>query len=150
MAQTNITWVDKVDGQPAPTGVINSANLNEVKTVVNANATDTTNQLLIKANKTLLNITPETELIIAAGVVTATQTRHTLDTEIDAATDNLDTMNGTIDGDIYILSLEDAGRVVTIKHGTGNFLLPGAADLVMLSNTLYMFSSDGTNLRRII
>ena len=66
-----------------------------------------------------LNFT-STELTIADGEVTITGSEHTIDTENDAAADDLDTINGGADGDILILSGANAARVTTIKHGTGN------------------------------
>ncbi len=66
-----------------------------------------------------------TELTIAAGVITPTQTRHTVDTEADAATDDLVTITAGADGDVVILTPENAARVVTIKQ-TGNIELYGA------------------------
>lgn len=66
-----------------------------------------------------------TELTIAAGVITPTQTRHTVDTEADAATDDLVTITAGADGDVVVITPEDAARVVTIKQ-TGNIELYGA------------------------
>jgi len=64
-----------------------------------------------------------TELTISAGVITVTQSRHIIDTEGDAATDDLVTINGGEEGQILILNTISDGRDVTLKHGTGNILI---------------------------
>ncbi len=65
------------------------------------------------------------ELTIAAGAVTATQSSHTIDTESDAATDDLDTINGGNNGDFLYVSAANAARTVVFKDGTGNLRLAG-------------------------
>jgi hypothetical protein len=69
------------------------------------------------------------ELTISGGVVAVTQSRHSIDTESDAASDDLDTINGGIAGQVYFLTAEDDGRTVVVKHGSGNIECPGAADI---------------------
>lgn len=67
-----------------------------------------------------------TELTIATGAITATPGVFTVDTESDAATDDLDTItagSGCVEGSLVALKAENVSRVVTIKHGTGNILL---------------------------
>lgn len=53
-----------------------------------------------------------------------------VDTEASAATDNLATINGGADGQIITVNQNANARDVTVKHGTGNIRLSGAADLV--------------------
>jgi hypothetical protein len=72
------------------------------------------------------------ELTISTGVVTATQTYHSIDTESNAATDDLDTINGGSQGDRIILRPADTSRTVVVKDGTGNLLING--DFSMDSN----------------
>lgn len=78
------------------------------------------------------------ELTIASGAVTVTKTLHTIDTEGDASTDDLDTINGGTAGDILIISAADDARTVVAKDGTGNLKLAGdfsmdnGADMLML------------------
>lgn len=65
-----------------------------------------------------------TELTIAAGVVTAVQSYHRIDTEGDAASDDLDTINGG--GGMLnrlIVRAENAARTVTITTA-GNIVTP--------------------------
>lgn len=64
-----------------------------------------------------------TELTISAGVITATGSFHTVDTEADAATDDLDTINGGSEGDRLILMAANSARTIVLKDGTGNLAL---------------------------
>ena len=66
-----------------------------------------------------------TELTIASGAVTVTSSVHRVDTESNAGTDDLDTINGGTDGSILILSCADNGRDVVFKDNTGNLKLNG-------------------------
>lgn len=70
-----------------------------------------------------INFISATELTISSGAVTLTQGHHNIDTEGDAADDDLDTMNGGESGDIiYILPNDDA-HTVRIRHAVGNIYL---------------------------
>jgi len=71
-----------------------------------------------------------TELTISSGVVTATQALHIIDTEGDAAADDLDSITASTYGGVIYLRPANASRVVTLKDGTGNLEL-GGADVVM-------------------
>jgi hypothetical protein len=70
------------------------------------------------------------ELTIAAGVILPTHLYHTVDTEADAASDDLVTITTTNlkAGDILTLKAENDARTVVIKHGTGNIYLEAAVD----------------------
>ncbi len=96
-------------------------------------------------NALALDFQPATELTVASGVVVQTQSIHTLDTQADAATDDLDTITIVADSSFLTVRLEDNARVVTLKHGTGNLNLPAAADVIMTANTLYILMYDGSN-----
>lgn len=88
-----------------------------------------------------------TELTIAAGVVTATQTFHTIDTEADAASDDLDTVNGLANGQFYIFQNVNAARNVVVKHGTGNIINPSGRDITLdVTNDKIFGFSNGTSL----
>jgi len=87
---------------------------------------------------------PATELTISSGVVTVTQTNHTIDTEADAATDDLDTINGGAEGNIIILSSENSARDATLKDGVGNLVLAGDFTLATTSDRITL-QFDGTN-----
>lgn len=86
------------------------------------------------------------ELTISGGAVTKTQTYHDIDTEGDAATDDLDTINGGSEGDILIIRAEHDDRTVIVKHSTGNIELAGGVDITLDStedHLLLIF--DGSN-----
>jgi len=84
-----------------------------------------------------------TELTISGGSVTRTQAFHTIDTESDAATDDLDTISGGAVGDLLIIRAAHTDRTVVLKHNTGNLFLRGAADIDMDdATTLYFFQYD--------
>lgn len=63
---------------------------------------------------------PGTELTIASGAVTITDNYHTIDTESDAASDDLDTINGGVTGMLLTVVAANAARSVVLKDGTGN------------------------------
>lgn len=69
------------------------------------------------------------ELTIATGAITKTGSYHTVDTESDAASDDLDTINGGANGEILILAAADSARTVVVKDGTGNINCAGDFDL---------------------
>ena len=73
------------------------------------------------------------ELTIAAGAITPTRSRHTVDTAGDASTDDLDTINtaSVSDGAQLIIRAENAGRTVVVKHGTGNIQLLDGLDVTL-------------------
>lgn len=85
------------------------------------------------------------ELTIATGVITQTQTLHSVDTQSEGPSDDLDTITPDSDLNVLILKQENAARVVTLKHGTGNLLLPDDKDLIMRFNVNYMFIFNTTN-----
>lgn len=88
-----------------------------------------------------------TELTIAAGVIAATQTYHTIDTQGDAVSDDLDTINGLANGQFYVFGLQDAAHKVTFKHGTGNIRCLSGRDILLdvLNDKIFGFS-NGTSL----
>ena len=76
-----------------------------------------------------INLGTPTELTIAGGIITRTGSYHLVDTEGDAAADDLDTILGGVEGDLLFLMPANVARVVTVKDGTGNILMP--ADMVL-------------------
>lgn len=79
----------------------------------------------------------ESELTIASGSVAATQAQHTIDTESDAAADDLSnvTVSG-MDAQWVLLRMENSARIVTIKHeagGAGQLSLSHGQDLILAS-----------------
>ena len=89
--------------------------------------------------KTMPGGTAETELTISSGSVTATGCFHSIDTESDAASDDLSNVvvsTNLGDGQIVCLSLENDARLVTLKHeagGAGQLSLAYGVDLVLTS-----------------
>ena len=65
------------------------------------------------------------ELTISGGAITITSSKHTVDTQGEAATDDLVTINGGIDGQQLIITTENSSRTVVVKDGTGNLRLDG-------------------------
>lgn len=81
------------------------------------------------------------ELAIASGVVTITRAYHTIDTEGDAASDDLDTINGGSAGDVIILQAANASRTVVCKDGTGNLRLAGDFSITHTDDTIMLLSN---------
>lgn len=86
-----------------------------------------------------------TELTIAGGAITVTQTIHTVDTEGDGISDILSTINGaTVVGQVLYLSTEDAGRDVTLDEN-GNIDAKGANVVLDEIWKTVKLRWDGTN-----
>lgn len=72
-------------------------------------------------NTNMLMLQGGPEVTISGGEVNCKNYSHfTVDTEADAATDDLDTINGGQIGQILYLSPANGTRTVVIKNGTGN------------------------------
>lgn len=86
---------------------------------------------------------------IAAGVITCTGAVDiAVDTEGAAASDDLDTINGTVAGQLVILRAVSSARTVVVKDSTGNIRLAGDFSLDN-SDDRIVLRSDGTNLREL-
>lgn len=72
-----------------------------------------------------LNIGTPEEVTIISGELIITKTNHTIDTEADAATDDLDIINGGMTGDLIYLRAENTNRTVVVKDSTGNIIMAG-------------------------
>jgi hypothetical protein len=69
-----------------------------------------------------INMADPTELTISAGAITKTQGYHTVDTQSDDASDDLDTINGGAVGDMLTLAgANDAREVVITRAGNIRF-----------------------------
>lgn len=62
------------------------------------------------------------EKTIAAGTITITQTFHTVDTQDNDLTDDLDSIGGGAEGRIIILRAEHTDHTVILKHGANLIL----------------------------
>lgn len=94
-----------------------------------------------------LTLGASAELTIASGVVTASPGVCKLDTESDAASDDLDTITagtGVAENSILILRAENVSRIVTLKDGSGNLLLNGDFALSATDRQIALLY-DGTN-----
>lgn len=94
---------------------------------------------------TFLNLPAATELTIASGVITATQSYHRIDTQSDGATDDLDTINGGTEGDILVIRAENGARDVVCKDATGNLQLAGGDFTLNNVQDMLMLMYDGSN-----
>ena len=91
-----------------------------------------------------LRLSQDVELTIASGIITMSRNNHTVDTEADAASDNLDTILGANKGQMIILRANNTARTVVIKNGTGNIY--SGTDFSLDSDKDVWFGVyDGTN-----
>jgi hypothetical protein len=124
---------DKISGLPVASEAIAGNDLVAVTNVSQPGTGETQKftQDQLTASQLKLNLRTATELTIATGAITKTQSWHTIDTESDAASDNLDTINGGAEGDILFIRPENDARTIVVKHGTGNILCVGGSDLTL-------------------
>jgi len=85
------------------------------------------------------------ELTIASGAITVTGSNHIIDTESDASSDDLDTINGGTDGMELTLRIADDAREVVLKDGTGNIETPDGEDITLTDdeNAVTLQYDDG-------
>lgn len=104
----------------------------------------------IKSLSQSLVLDTATELTIASGAVAVTQSHHTIDTESDAASDNLDTITGMVAGQFYAFKPANAARTVVIRDasvGGGNIRTPFAQSISLAEDDDYVLAiSDGTDV----
>lgn len=84
------------------------------------------------------------ELTIDAGEVEATASFHVIDTEGDAASDDLDTITGGYAGQLLVLQPANDARTVVIKHGVGNIECGADITLDNANDTVTLFNPDGS------
>ncbi|MGB1287428.1 MAG: hypothetical protein ACPG7F_12895 [Aggregatilineales bacterium] len=121
------------------TAVNQNAPLSELDTAItNIIGTDDTNPLY--------RLGASTELTIISGAVTITKSLHTIDTQSDAASDDLDTISGGTNGDTIWISANNAARTVVLKHGTGNIQTWDGTDISLdETRKILQLKFDGTN-----
>ena len=94
---------------------------------------------------TFLRLGAASAITIATGVATATKSHHTVTGEGGAA-DDLVTITAATDGQILLLRPTSDSVTITVKHGTGNIFLTGAADFALDSDKdRLLLVADGTN-----
>jgi hypothetical protein len=83
------------------------------------------------ASSLYIGIPRPEEIIISSGVISISQSYHTIETEGGASSDNVDTINDNGFRDVTILVLRAASsiRTVVLKDGTGNLRLAGDCTL---------------------
>lgn len=70
-----------------------------------------------------LGMSRATELTISDGAVRATQGHHSIDTEGNTSTDDLDTIDGLKSNQFLFLFAANGDRTIRIRHGVGNIFL---------------------------
>ena len=88
------------------------------------------------------------EKTITGGVAAVTALTHSIDTQADASTDDLDSLTGGIAGQTLVIRAADSARTVVCKDGTGNLLLAGDFSLDNVEDRLFLHY-DGTNWHEI-
>lgn len=83
-------------------------------------------------------------LTIASGGITVTGVYHTVDTEAAAATDDLETINGGVSGQILILRTADSARDVVLKS-TGNIDLVADVTLSSIDSPIELIYDGATS-----
>lgn len=78
---------------------------------------------------------------ISGGVISVSQTFVSVDTEADAASDDLNTINGGTEGNLLIVIAENAARTVVLKDGTGNLKLAGDCTLDNSEDTVTLIKT---------
>lgn len=111
--------------------------------ITNSQAKDAFDAQLAFLRQSVLGVTPESTLTIAAGIVTPTSTSHKIDTEAAAASDDLTNIAVTnmTDGQTILIRGVSAARVVTLKNaagGSGQISLANAADVVLDSTKKFV------------
>lgn len=108
--------------------------------VYSAGASVNDNEIFIKTGGTLT---------IATGAVTiAAYSQYLIDTESAAATDDLDTISGGVDGKLLVLRIVNAARDVVLKHNTGNIYNPAGQDITLSATQDIAFLRYDSNLTK--
>jgi hypothetical protein len=117
--------------------------------------TTTSRIVLIKSGASWYELTRSNDhvstaagLTISSGVITVPSSRtpsmQLVDTEAAAATDDLDTINGGLDGQIVIFRSSTSSRDPTFKDGTGNMRLSGDFTLSHAEDTITLIKSGSS------
>jgi hypothetical protein len=86
------------------------------------------------------------EKTISSGAIDVTGVTYiTIDTEADAATDTLDTINGGVDGQIVVARSTDASRDPTLSDNVGNLQLNSAGFTLSALQDSITLMYDATN-----
>ena len=96
--------------------------------------------------KSSIELDEPVELTIQDGTMALSQSFHTIDTEGDAATDDLDTISGVTAGRILIVQAEHTDRTVVLRNGTGNMILGADISLDDTYKKVLLIGDDDGNL----
>ena len=102
---------------------------------------------LTRPRSTMLDLAEGPELAIASGAIAVTHGLHPVDTESDAAFDDLDTISGGYQGQLVTLRLAAEGRTVEISD-VGNIVTNGRVALVKAEDRITL-RFDGSVWREI-
>jgi len=69
--------------------------------------------------------------IDGSGAITRTQVYHSVDTNGAAALDNLDTINGGVEGDVLILKATNDARQIVVRHDQDNIWISKEANIIL-------------------
>ena len=113
-------------------------------------SSDIQTQVTAKVSKTDAAFTASTELTISGGAITRTQALHTVDTEADAASDNLDTISGGADGNIQFIRANHTDRTVVVTE-SGNIVIPQGTTISLDDNIkTLLLVYDGTLTKWVV
>lgn len=80
---------------------------------------------------------------IAGTTLSAITKKYVIVDTDGSAAQNLATITGPVQGHEVVLEMANAGRVVTVKHGTGNIFLWGGQDVVLaVGKVLHLFRTS--------
>ena len=95
-----------------------------------------------------LYLSDGSELTISSGVITIAENSrlYDIDTEADAASDDLNTISGGTTNDIIVLRAEADSRTVVVKHNVGNIHLQNSLDRALANqNQKLMLRFNGVD-----
>lgn len=120
--------------------------------ITNSEAKTAQDNTLAFIRQSILGTQALSELTISSGAVTPTASCHTVDTESDAASDNLDNLvlTNMTDGQLIMLSAADGSRTVVIRDsqgGTGQFITLDSANISLdETNKFVLFQRVGNDI----
>lgn len=85
------------------------------------------------------------ELTISSGAITVTGSAHSVDTEADNATDDLDTINGGVDRMRLLLKAQNSTKTVIIKDASGNIATAGDFQLTNQADWIELIYDKNTS-----
>jgi hypothetical protein len=98
-----------------------------------------------------INTGPVQPLAITAGSTTIPTNYSFFSIDAPGASTDLNSILGGLPGDLIFLQSVSSLRAIVLKHGIGNILCNGSADLTIASvNTIVMLHYNGTNWRAIL